>query len=199
MENSQLLKEAQISTGWNNHLPLVYLALLQTDGDIVEMGVGDGSTRQLTDFAIKNNRKLISYETIAEWANRFYDTLNENHEINLITIAEWGTVYENNKNASVVLIDHNPGEDRKFRADQFSQSNAIVICHDAQPQPNAGDYQFETIFHKFKYRIRLQPDFNHETNDYPTGAIAMSNSFDVTSWEGLKFGEWTVSNSFKTK
>ncbi len=87
-------------------------------------------------------------------------------------------------------------EDRKFRAEQYANTKAIVICHDAQPKPNAGDYQFETIYPLFKYKIRLQPSFNKETNDFPTGAIAMSNEFDVTAWEGLEFGEWKVSNTF---
>ncbi len=51
MGNSKLLEHANISTGWNNHLPLVYLALKETNGSIVEMGMGDGSTRQLAEYA----------------------------------------------------------------------------------------------------------------------------------------------------
>ena len=96
----------------------------------------------------------------------------------------------------MVLIDHSPGEDRKFRAEQFKDIKGVVICHDAQPKPNAGDYQFETIYHLFKYAIRIQPPFNSGANDYPTGAIALSNTIDVTKWDGKTFGEWTVSNTF---
>lgn len=197
MGNSKLLNEANISTGWNNHLPLVYLALEETGvGSVVEMGMGDGSTKQLSDYCKETKRVLNSYETDENWMNRFYHLKNKYHNINLISPLEFGCAYENNKEASVVLIDHSPGEDRKFRALQYADSNAIVICHDAQPKPNAGDYQFETIFPSFKYKVRLQPAFDSVNNDYPTGAIAMSNYFDVTVWEGLKFGEWTVSNSY---
>jgi len=196
MENSKLLKEANKSTGWNNHLPLVYLALKETgEGNLVEMGMGDGSTVQLSNYALESKRKLLSYDNNAEWLNKYKHFEHLFHSINLVN--DYSVVYENNTTASVILIDHTPGEDRKFRAVQYKDEKCIIICHDAQPKPNAGDYQFETIFKYFKYSIRLQPPFNIQTNDYPTGAIALSNHYDLSKWDGLVFGEWKVSNTYQ--
>lgn len=195
--SSRLLKHAESATGWNNHLPLVYLALEETHvGDVIEMGMGDGSTMQLSEYCKSKKRLLKSYDAKQEWIDRFLSYKGKFHEMILVDYNSWSTVYEVNKGATVILIDHQPERGRKFCAEQYKDSKCIVICHDAQPQPNAGDYQYETIYHNFKYKIRFQPPFNSETNDYPAGAIALSNYYNIEKWEGIKIGEWTVSNEY---
>lgn len=175
-------------TGWNNHLVFMYLSSIENNfGDIVEMGMGDGSTRQLNEYCKFAYRNLISYESDESWMNKYIDLQSDSHKINLIKNGDWSVVYKENPLASIVLIDHVPGEDRRFRALQYVNSNAIIVCHDGQPKPNAGDYRFEEIYNKFKYKVRYQPDFNPVSRDWPTGAIALSNHRDITQWCGLEF------------
>ena len=94
-------------------------------------------------------------------------------------------IYHTHKNAEVVLIDHSPGEDRHLRLAQWANSKAIIVCHDAQPKPNAGDYRYETVVHLFKYVVRYQPQKTEI--DWPTGAMACSNEHDLTKWIGKEF------------
>jgi len=59
-DTCNFLKEVN---GWNNHRPLLYLALeLSQTGDILELGCGEGSTHHLHCYAEKTNRKVISYD-----------------------------------------------------------------------------------------------------------------------------------------
>jgi hypothetical protein len=165
----------------------MYLAIIKTDGDIVETGLGGGSTRQLNEYAISTKRKLISYETSKEYSDMFSDTINKYHDIRLISPTEWVKCREENPSCSVILIDHSPGELRKETCRMFADTNAILVLHDAQPKPNAGDYQFETIYPLFKYKVRFQPAFDKTNNDYPAGAVALSNKYDMSDWIGLEF------------
>jgi hypothetical protein len=186
MASDKLLEHVKICTGWNNHLTLMYLAIKETTGNIVETGLGGGSTTQLTEYATASNRKLISYETSREYADQFNHTINEFHEIKLIGEGDWNVCRAENEDCSVILIDHSPGHLRKETCRMFADTNAILVLHDAQPKPNAGDYQFETIYPLFKYKVRFQPPYDSLNGDYPAGAVALSNHIDITKWIGTE-------------
>lgn|SRR3990167_524894 len=192
MNKENFLKEV---SDWNNHLPLLWLALEETkdsNGDVMEMGMGDGSTRQLHEYCKENKRVLYSFETDEDWMKRFIDLHGKNHIMTRI-INDWHIAKDICPDPSVILIDHAPGERRIVDVKRFAEvKDCILVLHDTQPPPTAADYGWEKIWHLFKYRVDLTCPVNPEpapdgTLHNRTWASAVSNSYDVTKWKGLKF------------
>ena len=177
-------------SGWNNHLPLLWLALEATEsGDVVELGCGDGSTKQLNMYCKEKKRKLYSFEMIPEWLDKFRGLESDTHKFGYIENKDWTGVHPKHSNATVVLIDHNPGEDRGDRLRQFEDNQGIIVCHDSEPRPCGGNYGWD--FTKWKYVIHIAVPMNGDTNG--TWATAVSNTIDITKFKGQKFGQYTVS------
>src|SRR5678815_1401817 len=93
-----------------SYYPLLYKALEETRGDIIEMGCGHGSTPLLHHYVTMNERTLLSYETEKEWLDKFAHLLNANHMFYHVCRECWDTCSNMNPNPSVVFIDHAPGE-----------------------------------------------------------------------------------------
>jgi len=177
-------------SGWNNHLPLLWIALEATgEGDVVELGCGDGSTNQLDLYCKAKGRKLYSFEMLPEWLERFKPLESDYHKLEAIQNKNWTGVHVRHANATVVLIDHNPGEDRGDRLRQFEDNQGIVVCHDSEPRPCGGNYGWD--FSTWKYVIHVAVPMNGETNG--TWATAVSNTIDITKFKGQVFGNYTVS------
>jgi hypothetical protein len=182
-----LLERVEGATPWNNHLPLLYLALEETQGIVIEMGCGDGSTQWLHDYCGANNRKLYSFDNSKEWAAKYMHCINRNHIIQVVE--NWDVVHE--LTPSVVLIDHSPGERRATDAKKFKDIEGVLILHDTEPPPRGGNYGWEEVFPLFKYRCNIQaPSFDGVHSG--VGATAVSNTVDVTKWIGKQFGSWKV-------
>ncbi len=177
---------------WNNHIPLLWLALESTRGSVIEMGCGDGSTRQLHEYCHDNNRRLYSFDTDQEWIDRFADCATAYHTFYRI-INNWQIAQEICPHPSVILIDHAPGERRIVDVKNYSDHMApggIMVLHDTQPQPTAADYGYERIWPLFRYKIDLNAGKNPDPSvpDNRTWASAVSNDYDVTQWAGMETG-----------
>lgn len=182
---------------WNNHIFLLWLALEETPVmDVIEMGCGDGSTRQLNAYCKEARRVLYSFETDKKYMDRFKDLEGPNHIFTHI-INDWQVAKDICPDPSVVLIDHAPGERRIVDVKRFADINGILVLHDTQPPPTAADYGYERIWGLFKYRVDLTCPVNPEpapdgSLHNRTWASAVSNTHDVTKWKGLKFGEYEL-------
>lgn len=172
---------------WNNHLYFLWLALEATKGDVVELGCGDGSTRQLHEYCEDNQRVLYSFDTDKEWLERFKDCENDNHKF-IHIVNDWHKAKDICPNPSVILIDHAPGERRIVDVKRFAASAGILVLHDTQPPPTAADYGYERIWHLFQHKVDLQVAMNMEVNPphNRTWASSVSNHYDVTQWRGLE-------------
>lgn len=185
-------KFLQNVTDWDNHRILLWLALENTTGPVIEMGCGDGSTRQLHEYCADANRQLYSFDTDIDWMNRFSDLATTGHTFTHI-INHWEIAQQICPNPSVILIDHAPGERRIVDIKNYSDHMApggIMVLHDTQPPPTAADYGYERIWPLFKYIVHLDAGKNSDPNvpDNRTWASAVSNDFDVTTWQGAETG-----------
>lgn len=187
MDKERFLNGIQPLNDWNNHLILLWLALIETrTGDVLELGCGDGSTRQLYEFCHEHKRMCYSYDNDQKYIDRFlmeYSPYQQFHKV----VNNWNIAHEC-KHPSVVLIDHAPGERRVDDIRHYANRAGILVIHDTQPPPTAADYKYETIWPLFKYRVNLEVDINHEAGDNRTWASAVSNHYDVTKWSGIKTG-----------
>jgi hypothetical protein len=160
----------------NSYTPLLYRALQDTTGPIIECGMGNYSTALLHD----TGRHVISYDTHPEWFNRFPVSPKV-----LISPTEWVTVTRSLKTlASVFFVDQAPGEIReKCIAELSTGFDGIVVAHDTEPAADYG-YKMRQHFHKFRYIVEVK------TSD--AWATALSNTVDVTEWSGDTFGMYTI-------
>ena len=186
MEQSKFLENV---TDWENHRPLLWLALEETKtGEVIEMGCGDGSTRQLHEYCKDNNRQLYSFDTDQKWMDKFLDCKSTTHQFHHV-INHWEVAQQICPKPSVMLIDHAPGERRIVDIKNYCDHAGIIVIHDTQPPPTAADYGYERIWKYFKYIVHLDAGKNHEANDNRTWASAVSNHYDVTKWRGLTFND----------
>ena len=182
-------------TDWENHRYLLWLALEETKllpyekSIVLEMGCGDGSTRQLSEYCAHHNRLLYSFDTEQEWLNRFADCRSDKHIFTRI-VNNWHIAQDICPNPSVILVDHAPGERRWVDIKNYSDKmEGIIVIHDTQPQPTAADYAYEKIWHLFKYRVNLEVDKNDDGSGHNrTWASAVSNHHDVRKWAGMETG-----------
>jgi len=163
---------------WSNHRILLWPALEAVKGPgklVREMGCGDGSTEFLERYCDDNNMDLISYDSNAQWADKF----------NAILIDHWDGLLHAWKLAgektAIIFIDHAPGDHRR-KALQFFADNPemfeIIVIHDSEPAGhNASDYQVRELFSEFKYVKDL------EAPAPKAWATALSNTIDVTQFD----------------
>lgn len=135
---------------WNNHLYLLWPALEATTGEVVEMGMGHGSTQQLHDYCLDRGRQLFSYESDPEWADKFMHLVDGGAH-SLKVLRDWDEVHAAHPSPDVILIDHAPGERRKFDIALFANSAKIIVVHDTEPAADHG-YKMRAELEKFKYR-----------------------------------------------
>jgi hypothetical protein len=171
MTKDNFLKDV---SSWCNHRILLWLALEATYDSIypvVEFGAGEGSTPFLRQYCYDNNRQFNSYENNREWANSMGSDL----------ITNWNTadIY---KRYSVVLIDHAPGEHRHEAMAILKDKADIIVAHDTEL--GAGEYMYDKVWPLFRHRINL---FGNGA-----GASAVSNTVDLTIFEGQEFGEYKI-------
>lgn len=171
-------------TPTNNDLsyyPLLFKALEETKGDVLELGTGHGSTVLLHDYC-KGRRVLTSFDEKEEWLSKF--KYLETFEHGLFLIEDWRKVHRDHPDPSVIFIDHAPGEDRKQMILDFKDTKGIIVCHDTEPAADHG-YQMRQHFPLFKYKVEVK------TNG--AWATALSNEIDITKWDGETFGDYKIS------
>ena len=164
---------------WSSHRPLLYLALQLTNESklpVLEMGCGEGSSHYLQNYCNETDRKLVSYDSNKEWAEKY----------NSVFVDDWWNrpdIFETNY--SVAFIDHAPGEHRWIAIKKLVDKCDIIVFHDAELF-GAGDYKYENIRHLFKYEL----DYNLIGGG--AGCSAVSNKinldvFKVCSLTNFKF------------
>lgn len=158
---------------WNSYLPLLWMALEATEGDVIEAGVGDGSTAKLHEYCNEKLRWLHSYESNLEWYRKFENMRSTNHHIEYIGI-NWEPMIERHREPIGVLFsDEAPGEMRKYNIAMFCNTAQVIIAHDAEPS-NDGGYKYSLLKPLFKY---------HKLHEFPgASTAAFSNFIDVTKW-----------------
>lgn len=160
-------------TNWNNHRPLLLNALENTQGDVIELGMGDGSTRFLHDYCEDKKRLLISIDNNPDWAGKFSQLSSPLHNI-LCTLDNNWHEQRIEKHWGVALVDNAPGEDRWELIKRLKDHADIIVVHDSEPA--ATGYMLNKVFGYFKYKADLQSN--------GAWASVISNKVDVREWIG---------------
>jgi hypothetical protein len=165
-----------IEGNWDNHRPLLFLALSLACGDVYEFGAGDGSTPYLRKYCEATSRRFRSFESHEVWALKCGSEFVKNWDDDMLY---WP--------CSVAFVDHAPGEHRHVAVKRLAEFADIIVIHDTE-EGGAGDYKFEKIWHLFKYRL------NYNKTGGGAGATAVSNTIDLNRFRGLSLGPYTFDN-----
>lgn len=168
-----------IKNNWENHRPLLLLALYLTHGRVVELGSGDGSSPYLRDYCKYYARKFSSFDNNEEWCKKTGATFT----------IDWNAVIGGlqESNCSVIFIDHAPGERRSTDTIELRDHADILVLHDTE-EGGAGDYKWDKAWPYFKYRL------NYNRLGGGAGATAVSNTIDLNRFRGLSLGQFTFDN-----
>lgn len=158
-------------TPYNDHLPLLWLALEATTGIVGEFGSGHGSTPYLRQYCVDASREFFTYDNNKDWCIQTGSML-----------VDWDEP-EIYRDYSVCLIDHAPGEHRHEALAILKDKVQILVVHDSEPAARSG-YQLHKIWYLFKYIVHCKSE--------GAWATALSNHIDVTKWSGQELAGFKI-------
>lgn len=144
MKKYELLAGEYAKSIYSTHQPCILWALDNSSGDLLELGVGDFSTRILHENA--KGKKIVSVDDDGKWIERFSDICNEFHEFVLLDQAEekWFEFIRKmtKRKWGVVFVDQGTGEHiwrptRIAAIKELSECSDFVVAHDSDLLPEA--------------------------------------------------------------
>lgn len=159
-----------ITDNYGSHLPMLLMALQQSQGDVIELGSGEFSTKLLRQYCEENNRKFYSYDNKKHWAEK---TGSE-------YIEDWDKSHVWQK-CGLLFVDHAPGDHRWKAINRMVNIADIIVVHDSE-EVGAGAYQLYRIWPLFSYRL------NHNRLGPGAGTSAISNIINLSALAGDFYG-----------
>lgn len=138
---------------YSSHLPLLIRMVMQTTGDVLELGTGMFSTPVLHWMCVPDKRNLVSYES----NRKFYELAKQySHKFHTIRYAENFENIEIERPWDVVFIDHEVHEagDRNRTAKRAANYAKFVILHDTCWRDRR-HHHYEEIYPLYKYRYQF--------------------------------------------
>lgn len=145
--------------------PLLFQALLVSDGPILELGMGDGSTPLLNVVSSYCNRRIHSFEHDEMWAIRFGHLKSRRHRIKHISSYDECPI--ESALWDVALVDHAPVERRIVDIERLRRYARLIVVHDTESE----NYGYEPLLSSFRWR-------KDDTSRVPHTTI-VSDSVDV--------------------
>jgi hypothetical protein len=113
---------------WSSHLAPLFACVGETDGPILELGIGYFSTRLLHAYCGAADRALYSIEKDPVWYEKFKEIYSS--PTHFFYPSE-DLIPEQTKHWSVVFIDSSPGgEDRARLFKRYIECSDYVVVHD---------------------------------------------------------------------
>lgn len=172
IKHIEVPEEWESTNDWDSHRPLLYLALKNKGGDVIEMGSGLGSTLLLDKECYNSDRRFLTVENNDEYVtyNVFGHIIFDEY---LTLEEEWPEVI-NNLDVGILFIDCAPGEIRKDLIEKWTGKAEVIIVHDSEIGAEYV-YGLSSILSTFKYRLDYQPEGKPATT-------AVSNFVNVSEW-----------------
>ena len=149
------------------HQPVLFEAVRQTTGPILELGAGDSSTPQIHEMT---DRYILTIDDQPEWIAKYRHLLSERHNFMYLPTDQSALYYKTMRNDwGLVFIDSSTWAMRLAAILAFKDA-PVVIIHD-------GNYgrEYGVVFGKY---FKYWAEYQRVGIDIPTTIIA-SNSRDV--------------------
>jgi len=151
------------------HIPMLATVVLMSEGPMLELGAGYYSTYMLHEISKVQNRPLFTLEEKPDFIKEFEKFRTHLHSVQLVN--EWKHCPILDKfHWGMVLVDHAPGERRKFDIKRLADRADYLVVHDSEE----GGYDYETVLPDFKYRFDykvVRPWTTVVSNRYPLGCL----------------------------
>jgi DNA-binding ferritin-like protein (Dps family) len=118
---------------WGSHQPLlIHVMNTISEGNVIELGMGDCSTPLLHFLCEKQGRNLFSYEFDKEWCDKYKSYESDFHKIQLLNEINFhnGDYLLQRNHYSIALIDSHPAWTRQFSMSLLKDSVDFFIVHD---------------------------------------------------------------------
>lgn len=157
------------SGNYFTHLGALIACVNKTKGDILELGMGLGSTIYLHYACTGSKRNLLSLENDKGWLRHFKSSQfmhflyeNEYHKLELVDVYEESPLID--KEWDVVLVDQTPDLSRKETVKKLANKAKYIIIHDSNDDRHGrSTYQYNEIYPLFKYKRIWDLDDRHAT------------------------------------
>lgn len=165
----------QSANDYDSHRPLLWLALKNTKGKVVEFGMGHGSTPLLDKECYIEKRMFSSWETNDDWYNMMVnkcimETTSLGHATNYFN----EIIEKDNGDIGLLFVDCAPAEIRKELINKYSEIAKVIVVHDSEIGAEYV-YGMSEILSTFKYRVDYQPQGKPHTT-------AVSNFINIEEW-----------------
>lgn len=163
------------------HQPYFIEIIKLTNGNILECGCGDGSTKMIKEQIKNTNRKLTSLESNLEWFNKYTYLADSFHELYHIEAGNDDNIETGNKwvefikqhdlnDFEIVFLDSSPWLSRKCCFDYYLNKAKIIIIHDFDyfPVNNiiGSVIDKETKHYNGKYQERIKCNLDGVVKNY---------------------------------
>ena len=133
--------------GRSTHFPVLEKSLEITNGAVLELGTGFGSTQEL--HRLCKGRRLVSLDNDPRWMSQFIRFRSENHEFFANSNFDHFDSLIRNTDWDVVLVDHAPASRRVVELKKLYHAKYIIV-HDSEDP--GGVYSFKSVFPTYKYQ-----------------------------------------------
>lgn len=162
-------KRFEVTSDWNSHLPMIYLAADIPVDKWYEFGAGLGSTLAIERICMDMRIPFNSFETNREWFKKVPSThiLLQNDYLDI----------ELKTTNCMIFIDSAPGEKRVKLIEKYKDSCKAIIVHDTEAGAEYV-YGMGATLETFKHRAKLR-----SKKGYPETDI-VSNKISFEKWKG---------------
>lgn len=133
-----------------SHLPILALAVHNTEGPIVEIGAGFYSTPMLWGFRkAKNKRAFHSFDQNKDWAKEL-ELFGTQHCQSLLKLPPFdcGLLFVDGPYAS---------KDRGAIVSKWKDFADVIVCHDTQPSVAQSRYAYDFAAFPYQYTYKYTP------------------------------------------
>jgi len=144
--------------GYSTHQVPLISAVLQTEGPVIEFGVGNYSTPILHELC--RDRELVSIDADDDWLDQFRYMECGSHRIVKVEPTDWSSTdgFTCAKRWGVVLIDHGCDLHWRVREIRRQKDNAdFIVVHDS----NVAAYGYEEVIPEFQFCYEYTPHILH--------------------------------------
>jgi len=153
-----------------SHLPVLITLVQETEGPVLELGMGLYSSTYLHWACRGTKRRLVSYENNPLYYDFAKKYRNDYHEVHCIS--NWEAL-DLSEPWTIAFVDHEPGLRRAEEIKRLTHAEYIV-AHDTENKSDR-KYGYSKILHLFKYRWKY-------TDAVPHTSI-FSNKHDIRDFQ----------------
>lgn len=118
------------------HQPVLMKALKLSQGDVLELGCGDGSTEIIHNYCMKHGRKVLTVEHDKEWLLKYQNRFQGSHHEYMLTV-DWYSLIDSliGRQWGLVFIDQTSWNERAYSFTKLKDFAEFIVLHDSDYFP----------------------------------------------------------------